>query len=216
MNAKRVFIIVLDSYGIGEMPDAGEYGDKGANTLRSIAMHENYNTPNLYAMGLFNIDSVNVKEPTKAPVASYARMSELSKGKDTTVGHWEIAGAVSEKALPVFEENGMPSEFIKKFEQAIGRKVLCNKAYSGTQVIVDYGKEHERTGSPIVYTSADSVFQIAAHEKVIPIEELYQICSTARELLCGELEVGRVIARPFDGEYPNYRRRSRQSYCKTV
>lgn len=206
MYANRVFIIVLDSYGIGAMPDAEKYGDKGANTLRSIALNKNYSTPNLWKMGLFNIDGVDCKEGVKAPLASYARMTERSEGKDTTVGHWEIAGAVSEKALPVFEENGMPQEFIEKFENAIGRKVLCNKAYSGTQVIVDYGEEHEKTGYPIVYTSADSVFQIAAHESVIPPNELYEICSAARELLRGEWEVGRVIARPFEGEYPNYRR----------
>ncbi len=206
MSTDRVFIIVLDSYGIGEMPDADEYGDKGANTLRSISANKNYSTPNMERMGLFNIDGVTCKKGVEIPLASYARMTELSKGKDTTVGHWEIAGVVSEKALPVFEENGMPKEFIEKFEKAIGRKVLCNKAYSGTQVIVDYGLEHQKTGYPIVYTSADSVFQIAAHEDVIPVDELYKICATARELLRGEWEVGRVIARPFEGEYPNYRR----------
>ena len=206
---KRVFLSVLDSVGIGELPDAEKWGDKGSNTLKSIRYHENFNCPNLVNMGLFNIESVGggVEHPT----ASYARLAELSQGKDTTIGHWEIAGVVSSRPLPVYP-NGFPTEVIEKFEKLTGRKTLCNKPYSGTDVIRDYGDEHLKTGALIVYTSADSVFQIAAHEDLVPIEELYKYCEIARELLTGEHGVGRVIARPFEGTHPYSRTPRRHDY----
>ena len=199
--AKRVFLIVLDSFGVGEMPDAADFGDKGANTLRSCFNTGKLNVPNMAKMGLFNIDGVDVGEKKTAPEGAFLRLSELSKGKDTTTGHWEIAGLVSEKAFPTFP-NGFPSEIIGEFERRTGRKTLCNKPYSGTKVIADYGEEHIKTGALIVYTSADSVFQIAAHEDVVPVEELYKYCEIAREILQGDFAVGRVIARPFEGEHP--------------
>ncbi len=206
---KRVFLIVLDSVGIGELPDAEKWGDKGSNTLKSIRYHEKFNCPNLINMGLFNIESVGggVKNPT----ASYARLAELSQGKDTTIGHWEIAGVVSARPLPVYP-NGFPADLIEKFEKLTGRKTLCNKPYSGTDVIRDYGDEHLKTGALIVYTSADSVFQIAAHEDLVSIEELYKYCEIARELLVGEHGVGRVIARPFEGKHPYSRTPRRHDY----
>ena len=198
---KRVFLIVLDSFGVGEMPDAADFGDKGANTLRSCFNTGKLNVPNMAKMGLFNIDGVEVGEKETAPEGAFLRLSELSKGKDTTTGHWEIAGLVSEKAFPTFPD-GFPSEVIGEFERRTGRKTLCNKPYSGTKVIADYGEEHIKTGALIVYTSADSVFQIAAHEDVVPVEELYKYCEIAREILQGDFAVGRVIARPFEGEHP--------------
>lgn len=206
--AKRVFLIVLDSFGVGEMPDAADFGDKGANTLRSCFNTGKLNVPNMAKMGLFNIDGVDVGEKKTAPEGAFLRLSELSKGKDTTTGHWEIAGLVSEKAFPTFP-NGFPSEIIGEFERRTGRKTLCNKPYSGTKVIADYGEEHIKTGALIVYTSADSVFQIAAHEDVVPVEELYKYCEIAREILQGDFAVGRVIARPFEGEHP-FKRTSRR------
>ncbi len=199
--AKRVFLIVLDSFGVGELPDAGDFGDKGANTLRSCFSTGKLNVPNMAKIGLFNIDGVDFGEKANAPSGAFLRLSELSKGKDTTTGHWEIAGIVSEKAFPTFP-NGFPSEVINEFEKRTGRKTLCNKPYSGTKVIADYGEEHIKTGALIVYTSADSVFQIAAHEKIVPVDELYKYCEIAREILQGDFAVGRVIARPFEGEYP--------------
>ena len=199
--AKRVFLIVLDSFGVGEMPDAADFGDKGANTLRSCFNTGKLNVPNMAKLGLFNIDGVEVGEKETAPEGAFLRLSELSKGKDTTTGHWEIAGLVSEKAFPTFPD-GFPSEVIGEFERRTGRKTLCNKPYSGTKVIADYGEEHIKTGALIVYTSADSVFQIAAHEDVVPVEELYKYCEIAREILQGDFAVGRVIARPFEGEHP--------------
>lgn len=198
---KRVFLIVLDSFGVGEMPDAADFGDKGANTLRSCFNTGKLNVPNMAKMGLFNIVGVDVGEKETAPDGAFLRLSELSKGKDTTTGHWEIAGLVSEKAFPTFPD-GFPSEVIGEFERRTGRKTLCNKPYSGTKVIADYGEEHIKTGALIVYTSADSVFQIAAHEDVVPVEELYKYCEIAREILQGDFAVGRVIARPFEGEHP--------------
>ena len=206
---KRVFLIVLDSVGIGELPDAENWGDKGSNTLKAIRDHEKFNCPNLTEMGLFNIEGVGggVQNPT----ASFARMAELSLGKDTTIGHWEIAGVVSPSPLPVYPE-GFPEEVISEFEKLTGRKVICNKPYSGTEVIKDYGKEHIETGALIVYTSADSVFQIAAHEDYVPIEELYRYCEIARDMLVGKHGVGRVIARPFNGEYPFSRTPRRHDY----
>ena len=206
---KRVFLIVLDSFGIGEMPDAAAYGDAGSNTLRTVADSPEFSMPNMAKLGLFNIDGVTAGEPEAEPWGSFARMTEFSRGKDTTTGHWEIAGLISTKPMPVFPE-GFPAEVIRAFEEKTGRKVLCNRPYSGTEVIKDYGEEHMRTGSLIVYTSADSVFQIAAHEAVVPVEELYRYCEIARRLLVGDVGVGRVIARPFTGEPGNFTRTSRR------
>ena len=188
--AKRVFLIVLDSMGIGEMPDASHWGDEGSNTLGAIRQHEAFSCPNLERLGLFCIEGVG--GGTRAPLASYARMREASMGKDTTIGHWEIAGLVSHKPLPTYPQ-GFPADVIAKFEELTGRGVLCNRPYSGTDVIRDYGEEHLKTGKLIVYTSADSVFQIAAHEEIVPVEELYRYCELARQMLTGEHGVGRVI-----------------------
>lgn len=209
---KRVFLIVLDSVGIGEMPDAAEYNDEGSNTLFAVSSSKNFDMPNLKKMGLFNIDSVKIEKKEKNPIASYARMGERSKGKDTTIGHWEIAGIISDTPLPVYPD-GFPKEILDKFSEETGRGILCNKPYSGTDVIKDYGKAHVDTGKLIVYTSADSVFQIAAHEDVVPLKELYRYCEIARKLLTGEHGVGRVIARPFlgtEGDY--YRTPNRHDY----
>lgn len=202
----RVFLIVLDSFGIGEMPDAETFGDKGTSTIASCAKSEYFCLPNLEKAGLFEIDGVEVKsQPGEKADENFldgkqvilARMQEASKGKDTTIGHWEIAGAVSDKPLPTYP-NGFPKEVLEEFSRRTNRGVLCNKPYSGTEVIKDYGKEHIETGKLIVYTSADSVFQIAAHEDIVPVETLYEYCKIARELLQGEHGVGRVIARPFE------------------
>ena len=209
---KRVFLIVLDSVGIGEMPDAADWGDEGSNTLKAIRNHPEFSCPNLTEMGLFSIDGINEKIPSSR--TCYARMNESSKGKDTTIGHWEIAGVYSPKPLPTYP-NGFPQEVLDEFEKRTGRGVLCNKPYSGTEVIKDYGEEHLRTGKLIVYTSADSVFQIAAHEDLVPIEELYRYCEIAREMLQDEHGVGRVIARPFTGEYPFKRTPRRHDYSLT-
>ncbi len=206
---KRVFLIVLDSFGIGEMEDAEAYGDKGTNTLRSVSSSSAFSMPNMAALGLFNIDGVTCREGVQAPQARIARMKEASKGKDTTIGHWEIAGILSSQPLPTYPE-GFPEEVLSAFRQATGRGVLCNKPYSGTEVIRDYGDAHVRTGDLIVYTSADSVFQIAAHEDVVPVETLYEYCKMAREILQGRHGVGRVIARPFIGESGNYTRTPRR------
>lgn len=207
MKAKRIFLIVLDSYGVGEMPDANLFGDKGANTLGTITKSKEYNTPNLKKMGLFNIDGVECGQVEEKPIGAYAKLAEASMGKDTTIGHWEIAGIISKEPLPTYPD-GFPDEILEKFISKTGRNVICNKPYSGTEVINDYGKEHMETGDLIVYTSADSVFQIAAHEDIVPIDELYKYCEIARELLQGKHAVGRVIARPFVGEYPNFKRTS--------
>ena len=209
---KRVFLIVLDSVGIGEMPDAADWGDEGSNTIKAIRNHPEFSCPNLTEMGLFSIDGIDEKIPSSR--TCYARMRESSKGKDTTIGHWEIAGVYSPKPLPTYP-NGFPQEVLEEFEKRTGRGVLCNKPYSGTEVIKDYGEEHLRTGKLIVYTSADSVFQIAAHEDLVPIEELYRYCEIAREMLQGEHGVGRVIARPFAGEYPFKRTPRRHDYSLT-
>lgn len=200
---KRVFLIVLDSFGIGEMPDAADYGDEGSNTLRACFSTGKLNVPNMRKLGLFNLDGVDYGEKyNEEPVkGSCARLSELSKGKDTTTGHWEMMGIVSEKPFPTYPD-GFPPEVIAEFERLTGRRVLCNKPYSGTAVIADYGEEHLKTGDLIVYTSADSVFQIAAHEDIVPVEELYRYCELARKMLTGEHAVGRVIARPFTGTHP--------------
>ncbi len=211
--AKRVFLIVLDSFGVGELPDAAGFGDEGSHTLRSVSGQKEFDCPNLASLGLFNIEGCQVSghAPVGAPVAAYGRMAEKSSGKDTTTGHWEIAGLVSDKPMPTYP-HGFPDEVIGKFEKRTGKKVLCNKPYSGTQVIADFGAEHLATDSLIVYTSADSVFQIAAHESKVSLEELYRYCEIAREMLRGEHSVGRVIARPFGGEHPFVRLSGRHDY----
>ncbi len=210
--AKRVFLTVLDSVGIGEMPDASVWHDEGSNTVGAIRRHPDFHCPNLEALGFFNIDTVG--GGVDAPAGSFARMNEASKGKDTTIGHWEIAGIYSPRPLPTYPD-GFPESLISAFEKAAGRGVLCNLPYSGTDVIRDYGEEHISTGKLIVYTSADSVFQIAAHEDCVPVEELYRYCEIARELLQGEHGVGRVIARPFNGEYPFKRTAKRHDFSLT-
>ncbi|MBO4554608.1 MAG: phosphopentomutase [Clostridia bacterium] len=206
---KRLFIIVLDSMGIGEMPDAYLWHDEGSNTLGAIRNDSHFDCPNLKKLGLFNIDTVG--GGIERPAASYARLTEKSMGKDTTIGHWEIAGLVSPKPLPTYP-NGFPKEIIEEFERQTGRKTLCNLPYSGTEVIKDYGEESIKTGALIVYTSADSVFQIAAHEDYVPVKELYRYCEIARNILQGEHAVGRVIARPFVGEYPFTRTANRHDF----
>lgn len=202
---QRFFIIVADSFGIGEMPDAALFGDAGSNTLLSVSKSARFHVPVMRRLGLFNIDGVTAARGVPVPEGAFARLSELSKGKDTTVGHWEMAGLISEKPLPVYP-HGFPPEIISAFEEATGRKTLCNRPYSGTDALRDFGLEHVRTGALIVYTSADSVFQIAAHESVVPPELLYDYCRAARRIMTGEHGVGRIIARPFTGEYPNYQR----------
>lgn len=197
----RVFLIVLDSFGAGNAPDAAAFGDEGSNTFKACFDSGKLNIPNMKKLGLFNIDGVDFGEREKEPLGAYARLVEESAGKDTTIGHWEIAGIISEKPLPVFP-NGFPSDVIKEFERRTGRKTLCNKPYSGTEVIKDYGVEHMKTGALIVYTSADSVFQVAANENVVPVKKLYEYCEIARDILKGDYAVGRVIARPFVGTSP--------------
>ena len=226
---KRVFLIVLDSFGIGRQPDANAFGDEGSNTLAAVAASSALYAPNLTKLGLFSIDGVKedviasraglsdrgdfnlfkLPQDDYVPMGAYGRLEEKSIGKDTTIGHWEIAGILSENPLPVYP-HGFPPEVIAAFEAATGRKTICNMPYSGTDVIRDYGREHVGTGALIVYTSADSVFQIAAHEDVVPIEELYRYCEIARGILTGRHAVGRVIARPFEGEYPAFKRTPRR------
>ena len=207
--SKRIFLIVLDSFGIGELPDAPSYGDEGSNTLRGISSSGRFRVPNLTAAGLFNIDGVSDIFPGIAagvrPGGAYGRMAEASKGKDTTTGHWELAGVVSSRPMPVYPD-GFPPEIIREFEKRTGHRTLCNRPYSGTEVINDFGEEHVATKALIVYTSADSVFQIAAHEEIIPPDLLYDYCRIARDLLQGEHGVGRVIARPFTGTAGHFRR----------
>ena len=195
---KRIFLIVLDSFGIGAMPDSEAFGDVGVNTLGACATSDKLNIPNMIAAGLGNIDGVSCLPKTDAPVGAYARLTESSMGKDTTIGHWEIAGIVSENPLPTYPE-GFPEEVLAPFRAATGRGVLGNAPWSGTAVLDEYGEEHMKTGDLIVYSSADSVFQIAAHEEVVPLEKLYEYCHIARDLLKGKHGVGRVIARPFLG-----------------
>ena len=207
--AKRFFLIVLDSFGVGELPDAGLWHDEGSNTLGAIRNHPAFDCPNLKKLGLFNIEGVG--GGVKDPAAAFARMAERSMGKDTTIGHWEIGGVISPKPLPTYP-NGFPQEIIAEFERRTGRKTLCNLPYSGTEVIKDYGKQHMETGDLIVYTSADSVFQIAAHEDIVPVGELYRYCEIAREMLVPPHNVGRVIARPFTGEYPFTRTANRHDF----
>ena len=204
-NFNRVFLIVLDSVGIGGASDAKNFGDDNPNTLKTIAASKNFHTPNLERLGLFNIDGINFYRREKNPRGSFGRVREASQGKDTTIGHWEIAGIISARPLPTYPE-GFPPEVVDALEKSFGRKILCNKPYSGTQVIHDFGREHEATGKLIVYTSADSVLQIAAHEKIVPVDELYNFCRKAREIS----DVGRIIARPFVGTFPNYERTPRR------
>src|SRR5574341_1038589 len=194
----RVVLIVLDSVGIGEAPDAAEYGDAGSDTLGNLARLRPLGLPNLRRLGLANIRPLESLPPDPSPIGSFGRCLPASPGKDTTTGHWEMAGIHLEKPFPLYP-GGFPRELMDEFERRIGRSSLGNIPASGTEIIERLGAEHMRTGSPIVYTSADSVFQIAAHEEVIPLWELYKICETAREILQGEHEVGRVIARPFIG-----------------
>lgn len=210
MSKRRAILLVLDGVGIGELPDAADYGDEGSNTLVNMAKAVGgLNLPNLQRMGLGNIEQIEGIPPAEKPIACYGKMREVSAGKDTTTGHWEIAGIIREKPFPTYP-NGFPPEIIEAFEKAIGRKVLGNKPASGTAIIEELGEEHLRTGYPIVYTSADSVFQIAAHEEIVPVEQLYEWCRIAREILRGEHEVARVIARPFIGTPGNFKRTPRR------
>ena len=195
---KRVFLMVLDSFGIGGALDATQFGDSGTNTLQAVTTSEELHIPYLVGAGLGNIDDVTCLSKTDAPTAAYARLREVSQGKDTTIGHWEIAGVVSDRPLPTYP-NGFPKDLLDAFSRETGRGVLCNLPYSGTAVINEYGEQHLATGDLIVYTSADSVFQIAAHEDLVPPETLYEYCRIARRLLRGEHALGRVIARPFVG-----------------
>ena len=204
---KRVFLFVLDSCGAGAMPDSESFGDVGVNTLRSCAASPRLNIPNMRAFGLGNIDGLEFLGPVEAPAGAYAKLAEKSMGKDTTIGHWELAGIVSPEPLPTYPE-GFPEEVLEPFRQATGRGVLANAPWSGTAVIDAFGDEHVKTGDLIVYTSADSVFQIAAHEEVVPIEQLYEYCRIARAQLKGKHGVGRVIARPFVGTSGAYKRTS--------
>jgi len=198
MSFRRVIWIVLDSVGIGEMPDAAAYGDQGSDTLGNIARRRPLRLPNLCRLGLANIKPIAGLDPAGKPLGAFGRCALASPGKDTTTGHWEMAGIHLEKPFPLYP-HGFPPEIMQEFEQRIGRSTLGNKAASGTEIIKELGEEHVRTGSPIVYTSADSVFQVAAHEEVVPLFELYKICEIARQILRGSHEVGRVIARPFVG-----------------
>ena len=202
---KRVFLIVLDSFGIGAMPDSEKFGDIQVNTLASCATSDKLHIPNMIAAGLGNIDGVSCLPKQALPAGAYARLKEASMGKDTTIGHWEIAGVVSANPLPTYPE-GFPEEILKPFREQTGRGVLANAPWSGTEVIDRYGKEHMETGNLIVYTSADSVFQIAAHEEIVPPEQLYEYCRIARKLLQGKHGVGRVIARPFVGQPGSFKR----------
>ena len=195
---KRIFLIVLDSCGVGYEPDADKFGDVGSDTLRRCATSSKFDMTNLVSMGLGNLDGIDYLPKCEKPTAALARLQERSMGKDTTIGHWEIAGVVSPNPLPTYP-NGFPEEVLKPFREATGRGVLANAPWSGTEVIAKYGAEHMRTGDLIVYTSADSVFQIAAHEDIVPLEQLYEYCRIARKILVGKHGVGRVIARPFIG-----------------
>lgn len=213
----RVFLIVLDSVGIGEMPDAKSYGDEGSHTVYAASTDEHFYMPNMKKLGFFHLDGMKLdKRHTwafieEAQEGAVVRLEEKSKGKDTTTGHWEIAGLISKEAMPTFP-NGFPEELIEQLSEQTGRKILCNQPYSGTEVIKDYGREQIETGALIVYTSADSVLQIAAHEEIVPIEKLYEYCEIARKVCQGEWGVGRVIARPFEGEWPYVRTVRRHDY----
>ena len=202
---KRVFLIVLDSFGIGQLPDSEKFGDVGVNTLASCARSPELKIPNLLAAGLGNIDGVTAVPAIGTPIGAYGRLTEQSMGKDTTIGHWELAGQISPDPLPTYPD-GFPEEILKPFREQTGRGVLANAPWSGTAVIEKYGAEHMRTGDLIIYTSADSVFQIAAHEEIVPLEQLYEYCRIARKLLHGKHSVGRVIARPFVGQPGSFKR----------
>lgn len=204
---KRIFLIVLDSCGVGAAPDSAAFGDIGVNTLRSCAASPKFSIPHLIEAGLGNLDGIDYLPKTDHPTAALARLQEASMGKDTTIGHWEIAGIVSPNPLPTYPQ-GFPQEVLEEFEKQTGRGVLCNLPYSGTDVIRDYGEEQKKTGKWIVYTSADSVFQVAANENWIPLEELYDACRKARAILRGKHGVGRVIARPYVGQSPS-------EFCRT-
>ena len=207
---KRIILIILDACGIGELPDAHLYGDEGSNTIVNTARAvDGLKLPNLEKLGLGNIDRIPGVNPQPDALGNYGKMAELSLGKDSTSGHWEIMGLVLERPFPVYPR-GFPPEIIEPFEKAIGSKILGNKPASGTEIIEELGKEHVRSGHPIVYTSADSVFQIAAHEEIIPVNELYQMCMKARKILIGEHGVARVIARPFVGEPGSFKRTERR------
>ena len=206
---ERIIWVVLDSVGIGELPDAAEYGDVGRNTLGHVAESRALKMPNLVSLGLANIAPLKHLQPPTAPLGAYGKGATHSPGKDTTTGHWEMAGVWLDQAFPVYK-NGFPAGLIAEFERLIGRKTIGNKPASGTEIIKELGEEHVRTGNPIVYTSGDSVFQIAAHEDVIPIAELYRMCEIARQVLDGPHRVGRVIARPFAGPVGNFARTSRR------
>lgn len=207
MKINRVFLIVLDSAGIGALPDADRFGDAGSNTFRSLFDSGKLAIPEMAKLGFFSIDGIDYGQAAAKPIGCFGRLGECSQGKDTTVGHWEIAGVVSAQPLPTFP-NGFPAELLEQFSKLTGRGVLCNKPYSGTEVLTVYGEEHLKTGSLIVYTSADSVFQVAAHEELVPPKELYRCCEIARGLLRDEWGVGRVIARPFIGQAPHFSRTS--------
>ena len=202
---KRVFLIVLDSVGAGFLPDAASFGDEGANTLKTVSSSPFFKADNMRSLGLGNIDGLDFLVPVENPRGAYGKIAEASAGKDTTIGHWEIAGVISKTPLPTYP-NGFPKEILDEFSRQTGRGVLCNKPYSGTEVIKDYGEEHLKTGALIVYTSADSVFQIAAHEDLVPPEKLYEYCRIARKILTGKHGVGRVIARPFIGKPGSFTR----------
>jgi phosphopentomutase len=207
---KRIILIILDSVGIGELPDSEQYGDKGSDTLGSIYKNvKNFSLKNMENLGLRSIRDTSIFSSEIIPHAAYGKMNEVSKGKDTTTGHWEIAGIHLNKPFPVYPD-GFPENIIKEFENKTGRKILGNIVASGTEIIKRLGLEHVKTGYPIVYTSADSVFQIAAHEDIIPVKELYKMCETARAILTGENSVGRVIARPFTGNEGKYVRTTRR------
>jgi phosphopentomutase len=209
MQCERVALVVLDSVGIGAMPDAGAYGDAGRDTLGHLCERRGLRLPNLVRLGLGNIRPLAGLSPQEKPEGAYGKAALLSPGKDTTTGHWEMAGIILDHPFPTYP-HGFPPELIAQLEHAIGRETLGNYPASGTEIIKQLGEEHMRTGRPIIYTSADSVFQIAAHEDVIPIEELYRFCQAARELLQGEHRVGRVIARPFAGQPGAFKRTERR------
>ncbi|MEZ7893328.1 MAG: phosphopentomutase [Candidatus Wallbacteria bacterium] len=206
----RVILIVLDSVGVGQMPDSLKYGDDGVNTFNNIAKNtKNFKVPNLISLGVSNIDTIDALPKCSNVLGSYAKLKELSPGKDTTTGHWEMMGIVLEQEFPTYP-NGFPQDLLSEFERLTGRKAIGNCTASGTEIIQRLGEEHQKTGALIVYTSADSVFQIAAHEKTVPIEKLYEYCKIARNLLKGKHAVGRVIARPFEGEPGAYKRTPRR------
>ena len=205
MHINRVFLMIIDSFGIGALPDAADYGDAGSDTFASVRRSKNLNIPNMQGMGLYNIDGIAQPGAVSSPTGCFARLAQTSKGKDTIIGHWEIAGVISENPLPTYPD-GFPPDVVAALEDAWGRKSLCNKPYSGTEVIAEYGKQHMKTGALILYTSADSVLQIAAHEEVVPLDELYAACEKARAIMQGKNAVGRIIARPFTGKPGSFTR----------